>query len=82
VQRNLKILLLYSKQVLECPYKKEIPKKQVTFSFDYGVVNPLYTASLACRDPIIWREAILLLASRPRREGIWGSAMYGTIALG
>ncbi|RDL42034.1 uncharacterized protein BP5553_02013 [Venustampulla echinocandica] len=41
------------------------------FSFDVGIVPPLHFTATKCRDPIIRREAVDLLFSYPRHEGIW-----------
>jgi hypothetical protein len=44
-----------------------------TFSFDMQNVWPLFVVAKKCRDPVVRREAIRLLAEWPRREGIWDS---------
>jgi hypothetical protein len=72
-------IVTLSRQVLEYPGNQQITR-QATFSFDYGVVNPLYIVATRCRDPYIRREAISLLVNYPRREGTWDSAMAATIA--
>ncbi|KAI9734036.1 MAG: hypothetical protein M1818_006974 [Claussenomyces sp. TS43310] len=45
------------------------------FMFDMGLVVPLYLTALKCRDRVIRREAISLLRSECRREGIWESGL-------
>jgi hypothetical protein len=50
------------------------------FSFDLGVIIPLYLIGLRCRVSSIRAHAIHLLLSWPRREGIWDSIFAGKIA--
>ncbi|KAL9114278.1 MAG: hypothetical protein Q9227_001700 [Pyrenula ochraceoflavens] len=44
------------------------------FTFEMGVIPPLYVAALRCRHPRIRREAHALLQKAPQREGPWKSA--------
>lgn len=78
IEDYAKIVAL-SRQVLQYPGAQQI-LKQATFSFDYGVVQPLYVVATRCRDPHIRRDAISLLVDYPRREGTWDSAMAAMIA--
>jgi hypothetical protein len=51
------------------------------FSFDLGVIAPLYYTALRCRDQAVRRKAIALLRrSASLREGIWSSAMAANMA--
>lgn len=45
------------------------------FALDMGIVGPLSAVAYKCRHPIIRREAIDLLASSPRQEGVWNSIL-------
>lgn len=45
------------------------------FSFDLQVVTPLYIVGMRCRSLKIRRQAIGLLRSFPRREGLWDSLL-------
>ena len=45
------------------------------FSFEVGVVPPLHFTVMKCRDPIIRREAIDILFSCRRQEGMWDSVL-------
>lgn len=45
------------------------------FSFEVGVVPPLHFTVMKCRDPIIRREAINILFSCRRQEGMWDSIL-------
>jgi hypothetical protein len=45
------------------------------FAFEAGLVPPLHFTATKCRDPIIRREAIELLFSSPRQEGMWDSLL-------
>ena len=46
-----------------------------SFSIETNVVPPLYSVAHRCRDPVIRRKAISLLAATPRQEGVWNSAL-------
>lgn len=50
------------------------------FSFENGLVPPLYFTATRCRDPCIRRQALSLLSSTPRQEGIWNSEMSSKLA--
>jgi hypothetical protein len=45
------------------------------FSFDLHTVWPLYDVAVNCRDSKVRNEAIRLMAEKPRREGVWDSAL-------
>lgn len=51
-----------------------------SFSADLGIVPPLFVVATKCRDPTVRREAIQLLRSSARREGMWDSEMTANIA--
>jgi hypothetical protein len=53
--------------------------KNKRFSFEVGIIPPLHFTATKCRDPIIRREAIDLLFSYPRQEGMWDSILCGRI---
>jgi hypothetical protein len=50
------------------------------FSFDMGIVPPLYFTASRCRDPSIRRRALSILSANPRQEGVWNSDMLAKIA--
>lgn len=50
-----------------------------SFSADLGIVPPLYVVATKCRDPLIRRQAIQLLRSSARREGMWDSELTARI---
>lgn len=52
-----------------------------SFSADLGVVPPLYVVATKCRDPLTRRQAIQLLRSSSRREGMWDSELTARIGL-
>ncbi|KAE8330582.1 hypothetical protein BDV39DRAFT_212888 [Aspergillus sergii] len=54
------------------------PKR--TFSFDLGIVSPLYIVGVRCRDMSIRRKAIQLLESCERREILWDSTLTAMAA--
>jgi hypothetical protein len=41
--------------------------------FSLGILDPLYEVCARCRDPLLHRRALDLLASHPRQECLWGS---------
>ncbi|KAL2128204.1 hypothetical protein VTI74DRAFT_9528 [Chaetomium olivicolor] len=52
-----------------------------SFSADLGIVPPLYVAATKCREPRIRRQAIQLLRSSARREGMWDSELTARIGM-
>ena len=49
------------------------------YSFDMGILPPLYYTAVRCRDPVIRRKALALLSASPRREGVWDSLVLAAI---
>ncbi|KAN0119295.1 hypothetical protein V8E51_001503 [Hyaloscypha variabilis] len=60
------------------------PKRPVwrdAFTFEMGIIPPLYFTAIKCRDPTVRREAIRLLGlARPRKEGLWDARNLASIA--
>ncbi|KAF4976511.1 hypothetical protein FZEAL_6829 [Fusarium zealandicum] len=56
------------------------PHIKPRFSADLGVVAPLFVVATKCRDPSLRRQAIQLLRSSARREGMWDSEMAAHIS--
>lgn len=52
-----------------------------SFSADLGIVPPLYVVATKCREPRIRRQAIQLLRSSARREGMWDSELAARIGM-
>ncbi|KAI1342123.1 hypothetical protein F5Y15DRAFT_332525 [Xylariaceae sp. FL0016] len=50
-----------------------------SFSADLGIVPPLFVVATKCRDPITRRQAIQLLRTSSRREGMWDSGLTASI---
>lgn len=50
-----------------------------SFSADLGIVPPLFVVATKCRDPLIRRQAIQLLRTSSRREGMWDSELCSRI---
>ncbi|GJN75247.1 hypothetical protein PLICBS_009344 [Purpureocillium lilacinum] len=50
-----------------------------SFSADMGIVPPLFVVATKCREPRLRRQAILLLRSSARREGMWDSELAANI---
>ncbi|KAK0104492.1 hypothetical protein ONS95_004780 [Cadophora gregata] len=53
--------------------------RNTRFSFDTGIVPPLHVTASKCRNPVIRREAIALLFSSPRQEGMWDGVLSARI---
>jgi hypothetical protein len=53
---------------------------KASFALDLGIVPPLFVVATKCRDRKLRREAIRLLMSSPRREGMWDSILCGKVA--
>ncbi|KAK5251145.1 hypothetical protein LTS03_010230 [Exophiala xenobiotica] len=50
------------------------------FTFEMGVLPPLYFTALKCRHFSLRKEALRLLAKGPRREGLWDREELLTVA--
>ncbi|KHN95746.1 C6 zinc finger domain protein [Metarhizium album ARSEF 1941] len=50
-----------------------------SFSADLGIVPPLFVVATKCREPRLRRQAIQLLRSSARREGMWDSELAANI---
>ena len=49
------------------------------FIFDVGIVLPLHFTATKCRDSVVRREAIELLWTSPRQEGMWDGMLSARI---
>ena len=54
---------------------------KASYALDIGIVPPLFVVATKCRDRRLRREAIRLLMSSPRREGMWDSILCGKVAM-
>ena len=62
------------------PEEKFVPNSQSRFTSGMGLVAPLFIVATKCRNRKLRREAIRLLLSRPRREGLWDSIFCAKVA--
>jgi hypothetical protein len=53
---------------------------KASFALDLGIIPPLFVAATKCRERRLRRDAISLLISTPRREGMWDSLLCGRVA--
>jgi hypothetical protein len=60
--------------------KNDDSHTRASFSIEFGIVAPLFVVATQCRDRMLRRQAIQLLMSQPRREGMWDSKLCGTVA--
>ncbi|EPE05787.1 c6 zinc finger domain protein [Ophiostoma piceae UAMH 11346] len=54
---------------------------KASFSADLGIVPPLFVVATKSRDRVLRRQAIQLLRSSARREGMWDSELVARIAM-
>lgn len=66
--------------ILEVPPDKHPVSGQTPFSCELGVICPLFFVATDCRDPILRRRALELLAGSRRREGRWESIGAALVA--
>lgn len=52
-----------------------------SFSADLGIVPPLFVVATKCRDPLTRQQAIQLLRTSSRREGMWDSELCAQIGI-
>jgi Fungal specific transcription factor domain len=64
-------------QILE---HTEITDNERPFTFESELLIPLHVTALKCPHPKLRREAIGLLSSRPRREGLWDGRAAARLA--
>ncbi|KAI9648892.1 hypothetical protein NHQ30_001458 [Ciborinia camelliae] len=50
-----------------------------SFALDLGIIPPLFVVATKCRDRSLRREAISLLTSSHRREGMWDSRLCAVV---
>ncbi|KAI5924363.1 hypothetical protein F4810DRAFT_139856 [Camillea tinctor] len=72
-----------------CPHQSAPPDQfanqytarhiKASFSADLGIVPPLFVVATKCRDRIVRRQAIQLLRTSSRREGMWDSELAAHI---
>jgi hypothetical protein len=55
----------------ECLLESSDKTSPYVLSFDMGVISPLFTTILKCRDTRLRRRAISLLEKAPEQEGLW-----------
>ncbi|KUJ20340.1 uncharacterized protein LY89DRAFT_730388 [Mollisia scopiformis] len=65
-------------RLVACQDPLQLPKNR-RFSFDTGIIPPLHVVATKCRDPIVRREAIEILFSSPRQEGMWDGVLTARI---
>lgn len=70
-------------QVLPAPFSEDNGFNHIkpSFALDLGIVPPLFVVATKCRDRKLRREAIQLLVSSPRREGMWDSILSARVAM-
>ncbi|PYH49723.1 Zn(II)2Cys6 transcription factor domain-containing protein [Aspergillus saccharolyticus JOP 1030-1] len=56
------------------------PPLNPSFSLDLGIIDSLYDVATLCRDPVIRREAVDILRSASRQEGVFNSHVCAVVA--
>ncbi|RAH69095.1 Zn(II)2Cys6 transcription factor domain-containing protein [Aspergillus aculeatinus CBS 121060] len=59
---------------------RDRPRLSPSFSLDLGIISPLYDVATLCRDPVIRREAVGVLRSACRQEGVFNSHVCAVVA--
>ena len=54
--------------------------RRANFTFEMGIIPPLYLTAIKCRHPALRREALSLLRRSPRRESLWDAAESAAVA--
>ena len=50
------------------------PQSEILFTFEMGLVPPLYFTATKCRHPSLRRQAVSLIQRAPGKEGMWDRA--------
>ena len=50
------------------------------FTFEMGLIPPLYFTAINCRHPLLRRKAVALLRQGSRREGLWDAEPMARVA--
>lgn len=50
------------------------PQSEILFTFEMGLVPPLYFTATKCRHPALRRQAVSLMQRAPGKEGMWDRA--------
>lgn len=82
--KDFEDIILLSKQFLEhesatiqlSNCETSVPR----FTFDAGIIMPLYFTASRCRDPLLRRQAIEVMLNPSRQEGCWESTTAVKIA--
>ena len=79
--------------LISTPSLRSLPKSSTTpsmssatpapsdpFTFNIGIIVPLFLLAFRCRHPILRRRAVDLLSREDRREGVWSSQAAAEVA--
>jgi len=77
---QMESLVDMSRTILKHPYSDVVFSGR-SFTFDVGLIHPLLTPAVCCRDRRIRREAIELLSTRTWREAQWVSRLSADVAI-
>jgi hypothetical protein len=77
---QFKEMIVLGEKIISSTSPENHEGQTTSFCLDMGIVIPLYTLAIQCRDPIIRRKAITLLRSTSRQEGLWNSLLAARVA--
>lgn len=66
---NFETIIRNAKQVVA--FNNTFPHGSLPFTFEMGIIPPVYLTVLKCREPSLRHEALSLLSRAPEREGLW-----------
>jgi hypothetical protein len=72
-------IISHCQSVIEISMRNRTDRTGLGFSFDLGIIWPLYTVACKCRHPVLRRTAIALLP-RSNTEGMWDGRAIAAIA--
>jgi hypothetical protein len=73
-------IVVLGERVLSYMSSHTVFETHTSFSLELGVIIPLYTVASLCQDCVIRRNAIALLRSTSRQEGLWNSILVAKAA--
>lgn len=76
---HFKEIISNCQSVIEISSKEQNNRAALGFSFDLGIIWPLFTVACKCRHPVLRRQAIGLLL-RSDIEGLWDGKAMAAIA--
>ncbi|CAG9996336.1 unnamed protein product [Clonostachys byssicola] len=80
IASSKEIVQIYNPATPRDPRSHAHCTQHFTFTSDLGLIPVLYYTALKCRDPQMRRDAVSMLATKTRQEGIWEGPIVALIA--